>query len=138
MRIPDDVLLRNSDLATGNPTEQMAKRRQAQREKIARAIVASKNEIPRSELDFGALGGRVIEHVPTGRFYFRFLGDPGYVRDDVRDYFMDESGNPVMLQAASSPSSRADLEQKRAQREERKAAKEAAAKRRREQRTAGR
>lgn len=102
MRIVDALLLRDSNLATGTPDDQMRKWREEQREKLNRALVAKLNEIPRAELDLEALGGRVVEHVPSGTFYFRFRGDPGYVGDDVRDFYFDSSGAPQMLQRASS------------------------------------
>lgn len=73
--------------ATGSPEEQMRKWRERQREEVKRAIVATKEEIPRADLDLSAFGGR----------------------------------QPVMLQRATNPSSRAELEQMRARREQRKA-----------------
>ena len=105
--------------------------RDHQRAEIARAIVRIKDEIPRSELDFDALGGRVFEHVPTGHFFRVFHGDATFTSNDVAHYFVDAAGNPTMLKRAHCPSSRQELEQMRAKREQRRAEREAAAKERR-------
>jgi len=92
-------------------------------------------EIPRNELDLQALGGRMIEHVvsPNGDFYTVFGGDPQFTGDDVTAYYVRDDGTPIMLRRCHRPSSRAELEQLRAEREQREAARQAAAKERREQ-----
>jgi hypothetical protein len=103
-------------------------------EQSRRVIVTRLTEVPRSELDLKALGGRMIEHVasPNGDYYTAFGGDPGLIGNDVVAYYVREDGTPIMLQRCHRPSSRAELEQLRATREEWKAAREAAAKQRRE------
>jgi hypothetical protein len=126
-------------LIVGTPDDQRRARREFERQRVTRAIVATKTEIPRAELNFEALGGRVIEHVASrdGDFYFVFSGDPSYVGHDVRSYFVNVAGDPVLLQRAHNPSSRADVERMLEAREQRKAAKEAAARQRRAQIRAG-
>ena len=67
MRIDDALKTRNQltavhDLAS---EEQRQARRERQAAQHAQAVVAKMDEIPRRELDFGALGGRVIEHVAS-------------------------------------------------------------------------
>jgi hypothetical protein len=63
MRVLDALRYRASTapLVSGTTDEQARAMREYQRDQIARAIIATKDEIPRSELDFQALGGRVIE-----------------------------------------------------------------------------
>ena len=77
----------------------------------------------------------MIEHVASsnGAFYTLFMGDADYIGDDVTAYYVSEEGTPVLLQRASNPSSRADVERIRARREKRRVDQEAAAKQRREQ-----
>ena len=48
-------------------------------------------------------------------------------------YFLDEAGYPVMLEDARNPASRAELEERRVQREQAREAREAAAAERRAQ-----
>lgn len=120
------------ELFTGTPQEQeQARRARARHMRIAGIFNNSRlREIPRSELDFEALGGRMIEHVASrdGDFYHQFGGDPQFTGDDVTAYYVTEDGTPVMLQRASSPSSRADLERIRARKEQRRLDQEEAAK----------
>ena len=122
-------------LVTGTPDEQRQARREYERARIARHIIATKEELPLSELDFEALGGRLIEHVASrdGDFYRMFGGDPGHAGDDVTTYFINAAGDPVMLQRATNPSSRTELEQKQAAKAQRRAEREAEAKERRRQ-----
>ena len=49
--------MNNPLIVAGTPDEQMRALREYHREQLARAIVAKMNEIPRSELNFEALGG---------------------------------------------------------------------------------
>jgi hypothetical protein len=101
-----------------------------------RTIISRLTEIPRNELNFEAMGGRVIEHVasPNGDYYTVFGGDPQIVGSDVTSYYVREDGTPIMLQRCDRPSSRAELEHLRAKREERKAEQAAAAKARHQER----
>ena len=99
------------------------------------------DEIPRRELDFEALGGRVIEHVASqdGDYYRLFGGDPQFTGDDVTKYFVAQDGTPTMLERCLNPaSSRAELERKQAAKVERRLEREAAAKERRRQLRAAR
>ena len=122
--------------------DELQGRKQAERERLRHLRIARilnnerLREIPRSELDFGALGGRMIEHVASSDrdFYILFGGDPDYIGNDVTAYYVSEDGTPVMLQRASNPSSGADLERIRARKEQRRADKAAAAKARNEER----
>ena len=93
-------------------------------------------EIPRRELDFTALGGRVIEHVasPNGDYYRVFGGDPPFTGDDVTNYFVAQDGTPTMMERCTTPSSRAEAEQMQARKEQRRADRVAAAKGRTEER----
>ena len=61
-------------------------------------------EIPRRELDFEALGGRVIEHTASrdGDFYRPHLGDPPFTGDDVTKYFVAQDGTPTMLERCTN------------------------------------
>ena len=49
-----------------------------------------------------------------------------FTGDDVTKYFVAQDGSVVMLERASSPNSRADLEQIRARKEQRREEREAA------------
>jgi hypothetical protein len=118
----------DATLGLGSIEERREKQRQANAHANARAIVAKLEEIPRGDLDLQAVGGRLIEHIPTGRFYVPFSGDAGSVGDDVREFYFDAAGSPQMLQRSTSPASRAELEQKRAARDQRKRTRAAEAK----------
>ena len=137
MRIVDALKARNHLSPVHDPVSE--EERRTRRERAAaqhdRAVVAKMDEIPRRELDFGALGGRMIEHVASadGAYYRVFGGDPVFTGDDVTKYFVAQDGSVVMLERASSPNSRADLEQIRARKEQRREEREAAIKQRREQ-----
>ena len=121
--------------------DELQGRKQAERERLRHLRIARMlnnerlREIPRSELDFGALGGRMIEHVASSDrdFYILFGGDPDYIGNDVTAYYVSEDGTPVMLQRASNPSSRADVERIRARKEQRRLDQAAATRQRREQ-----
>ena len=123
-------------LTIGTPDEQRAARRQLNEARAARAIIELLDEIPRNELSFDALGGRMIEHVasPDGDYYRPWGGDAAFRGDDVSFYYVNEAGRPVMLERASSPSSRRDYEQRQARKEQRRADKENAAKARSKER----
>jgi len=114
-----------------------------QRERHAeqtRQIMASgKEELSRADLDFEALGGRMVEHGPTGAFFNVYAGDPQHVGSDVTAFFVTDAGEAILLQRASV-ASRDELAQKRAKRDARRAAREAEHARRRNElrRQAGR
>ncbi len=116
-------------LVTGTPEEQAQARREWQRHRRATEILKHPKltEIPRSEFTFGRY---VIEHTASanGDYYLAFGGDPGFIGDDVVASYVTATGDPVLLQRTRNPSSRAELERMRAQREERKATRAAAAK----------
>jgi hypothetical protein len=131
MRLVDAFRVKDGALVTGSPDEQLRAWREHQRAQIARAIVTLKEEIPRNELDFGALGGRVIEHLPSGDFYVVFRGDASYTGDDVRHYFTNSAGAPVMLQRAT-PANRREMENKRTARAQWRADREAELRQRRD------
>ena len=87
------------------------------------------DEIPRRELDFEALGGRVIEHVASaeGAYYRLFGGDPVFTGDDVTKYFVTQDGASCMLERCIKPVQSAELEQMQARKEQRRLEREAAA-----------
>jgi hypothetical protein len=70
--------------------------------------------------------------VPTGKFLRVFPGDPSYCGSDVTSYFVDSSGDAVLLQRADF-GSRDELAKRRAARDARSAARAAEAKARREE-----
>lgn len=72
----------------------------------------------------------MIEHVasPDGNYYRPFGGDPAFRGDDVTFYYVNEDGQPVMLERCTSPSSRADYERRQASKETRRLERENAAK----------
>ena len=118
MRIVDALKARNQltpvhDLTSDGERQTRRERQEAQH---AQAVVSMMDEIPRRELDFGALGGRVIEHVVSrdGDYYRPFGGSPPFTGDDVTRYFVAHDGTPTMLERCTNPSSRADLEQMQA------------------------
>lgn len=114
-------------LRSGTPEEMRQALREHQAAKLEQAIIALKEELPRSELDFS--GRHWIEHVPTGRFFTTFGGDPAY-SPGVDHFYFTESGHPLMLEPADPPS-RAELERRQAAKEQRRLDREAAAKERR-------
>ena len=121
-------------LIVGTVEEREAAWRERQRHQRIRGIVSSgKTEIPRSELEFGR---RWITHEPTGAFYRVWDGDPQFAGADVPAYFVNETGDPILLERATNPGSRADLEDMRAAKQERRAAREAEIAQRRAQRLA--
>ncbi len=132
MRIVDALKARNHLTPFHDPAS--AGERQARRERQAaqhaRGVMTKMDEIPRRELDFEALGGRVIEHVESrdGDFYRVFGGDPAFTGDDVTKYFVAQDGTPTMLERCTNPSSRADLERILARKEQRRFEQAAAAK----------
>ena len=103
MRLVDALKARNHVAPVHNATgeEQRQARRERQVAQHAHAIVSTMTEIPRRELDFNALGGRVIEHVASaeGAFYGPHLGDPPFTGGDVTMYYVNESGVPCLLRA---------------------------------------
>jgi hypothetical protein len=138
MRLVTPIDVNHAQLIPGTPEEQEQARREWQQHKRTAAIVNNPKltEIPRSELTFGRYW---IEHSASadGDYYRAFGGDPEYVGDDVRAYYVNDAGTPCLLQRASNPSSRAELERIRETREQRNAANEAAAKERRARIRAG-
>jgi hypothetical protein len=74
----------NPALITGTPQQMQEAIRERDRHQRIASIVNNQRltEIPRNELNFEAMGGRVIEHVasPNGDFYFAFHGDPQFHR----------------------------------------------------------
>jgi hypothetical protein len=112
----------------GTPEQQRRAQRERQAAEHAHAIVSTKEELARSDLEFGR---RWIEHLPTGRLFWVFGGDPSFA-PNVDHFFVARDGTPTMLEPAEPPS-RAELERKQARKEQRRLEREAAAKQRREQ-----
>ena len=108
-------------------TDTDVQQRELREERNRRIMASGWEELSRSDLDFEALGGRVIEHLPTGRFFRLFFGDPTYVGTDVSAFFVTAEGDATLLQRASL-ASRDELAEKRAKRDARRAARETAAK----------
>ena len=134
MRIVDALTPRSHLTAVHDPVEEERRtRRERQAAQLAQAVVSKMDEIPRRELDFDALGGRVIEHVASanGDYFRPFGGDPMFTGDDVTKYFVAQDGTPTMLERCTNPSSRLDLERRQARKEQRRLEREAAAKERR-------
>ena len=106
MRIVDALKARNQLTPVYDPAseEQRQARRERQAAQHARAVIAMMDEIPRRELDFEALGGRVIEHVASadGDYYRPFGGDPPFTGDDVTKYFVAQDGTPRCWSAAQT------------------------------------
>ena len=67
-------------------------------------ITSMMDEIPRRELSFEALSGRVIEHVASadGAYYRPFQGDPAFTGDDVTKYYATQDG-PSHARAVHRP-----------------------------------
>jgi hypothetical protein len=105
--------------------EQIAElRREWYRQRFTAQVMRSNlEEIPRSDL--ASIHTGLLEDVRDGTFY-----RPR--RDEVADldhtpsavaYFVDSRGNPILLERPTGVKSRAELEQRRADREARRAAK---------------
>ena len=96
MRIVDTLKARNHLTAVHDPAseDERQARRERQAAQHAQAVVSMMDEIPRRELDFDALGGRVIEHVASadGDYYRPFGGDPAFTGDDVTKYYVAQDG----------------------------------------------
>ncbi len=121
-------------LIAGTVEERQAAWRDYRRHERIRGIVSSgKTEIPRSELEFGR---RWITHEPTGAFFRVWDGDPQFAGDDVPAYFVNDAGDPILLERATNPGSRADLRRHAGRQAERRAAREAEIAQRRAQRLA--
>ena len=112
MRIVDALKARNHLAPVHDPAseEQRQARRERQAAQHAHAVVSMMDEIPRRELDFEALGGRVIEHVasPDGDYY-RPSSEGSAVHRRRRDQVLRRRGRrvPRMLERCTKPSSRA-------------------------------
>ena len=132
MRFISTVTERTEALMAGTPEQQMQAHRERHGAEVAHAIVSTKIELRRSDLEFGP---RWIEHLQTGDFFWIFGRDPSFA-PNVDHYFVARDGTPTMLGPAD-PSSRAELERKQARKEQRRAEREATARERREQIRAG-
>ena len=109
MRFISTVTERTEALMAGTPEQQMQAQRERQAAELAHAIVSTKTELRRTDLEFGP---RWIEHLPTGRFFWIFGGDPSFA-PDIDHYFVARDGTPTMLEPADPPS-RAELERRQA------------------------
>jgi hypothetical protein len=109
---------------TGTPQEQAQARVEWRRQRFTAQVMRSNlEEIPRSDL--ASIHTGLLEDVRDGTFY-----RPR--RDEVADldhtpsavaYFVDSRGNPILLERPSGVKSRAELEQRRADRKALRAAK---------------
>lgn len=120
-------------LMSGTPESMAEARRELVRNQRNAAIVRTKREIPRRELDFSRYW---IEHIadPDGARYRPFGGVAEY-STGIEHFYFTAAGDAVMLERVGS---RREAEENRAAAEQRKAARAAEAKQRRAQYTAGR
>ena len=113
MRIISAFTDRTESLLSGTPEQQRQAQRERQAAEVAHAIIATKEELRRTDLEFGP---RWIEHTPTGRFLWIFGGDP-FMAPGVEFYYVTTDGRPVMLEAADPPS-RTEMEARQARRKQ--------------------
>ena len=117
MRIVDALKARNQLAPVHDPVseEQRQSTTRTAGSQHAQAVVSKMDEIPRRELDFDALGGRMIEHVASadgGLTTACSAAIPPFTGDDVTKYFVAQDGarrDAGALHPARH--SRADLEQ---------------------------
>jgi hypothetical protein len=128
MRLVSTLTAETEALMGGTPEQQLQAQRERQAAEHAHAIVSTKEELRRSDLEFGR---HWIEHLPTGRLFWVFGGDPIY-SPGVAHYFVARDGTPTMLEPADPPSL-AEFEKRKAARAKRRADREAEARARREQ-----
>ena len=126
MRFFSTVTERTEALMAGTPEQQMQAQRERQAAEHAHAVISTREELRRTELEFGP---RWITHTPTGDYFWIFGGDPSFA-PNVAHYFVARDGTPTMLEPADPPS-RDELERKRARKVERRLERDAEAKRRR-------
>ena len=123
MRIISAMTEQNGRPHGRHPEQQLQAQRERQAAEVAHAIIATNEELRRTDLVFGP---RWIEHLPTGRFFWEFGGDPSYA-PSVSHYYVRPDGTPVMIEAADPPN-RAEMERRQAAKAQRRQEKADAAK----------
>jgi hypothetical protein len=121
--------INNPELTQGTPEEQLQAMRNLQTVRAHRAVVETKTEIPRKQLEFGRYW---IEDTDTRNLYTVFGGDPHYA-PNVKFYFTTADSVPTMLEPADPPSLD-ELERRQERKKQRRLERENAAKERRRQR----